>query len=118
MVTASSLLDSSGTRVTDEAIREIVERIVRVCRPDRVILFGSAAVGTMTRDSDIDLVVLESDVTDARKEALRIRHALADLPSPFDVTVMTSERFDETRGVIGGIAWPAARYGKVVYQAA
>ena len=104
--------------MTDQAIREIVERIVRVCRPDRVILLGSAAVGTMTRDSDIDLVVLEPDVRDARQEALRIRRALSDLPSPFDVMVMKSERFEETRGVIGGIAWPADQHGKVIYQAA
>jgi hypothetical protein len=31
---------------------------------------------------------------------------------------MKSERFEETRDVIGGIAWPAARYGKVIYEAA
>jgi len=83
-----------------------------------VILFGSAATGTMTRDSDIDLLVLEEDVQDGREEALRIREALSDLPSAFDVIVMRTERFEETRNVIGGIAWPAAHHGKVIYEAA
>ena len=107
-----------GGSVSDDTIREIVRRILAVSRPDRVILFGSAATGQMTPDSDIDLLVLDREVADLRAEALRIRMALAGLPFPFDVIVMTRDRFEETRGVIGGIAWPAARYGKVIYEAA
>jgi hypothetical protein len=37
---------------------------------------------------------------------------------PFDVIVMSVERFEESKGVIGGIAYPANKYGKVVYEAA
>lgn len=114
----SSLRDPSGKRLSDDAIRAIVERILRVARPERVILFGSAATDEMTQDSDIDLLVVEKSVPDVRKEAVRIRAALAGLPSAFDVIVMTSERFEETRGVIGGIAWPASRYGRVIHEAA
>jgi|SRR5918992_3053105 predicted nucleotidyltransferase len=104
--------------VSDESIREIVRRILAVSRPDCVILFGSAASGQMTPDSDIDLLVLDREGVDAREEALRIRRALSGLPFPFDVIVMSRERFEETRGVIGGIAWPAAHYGRVIYEAA
>jgi len=32
--------------------------------------------------------------------------------------VMRSERFEETRNIIGGIAYPANKYGKVIYEAA
>ena len=104
--------------VSDATIGEVVRRILGVCRPDRVILFGSAATGQMTPDSDIDLLVLDRDVVDAREEALSIRSALAGLPFPFDVIVMSRDRFEETRDVVGGIAWPATRYGKVIYEAA
>ncbi len=107
----------TGT-ISEETLREIVHRILTVCQPDRIILFGSAANGQMTRDSDIDLLVLEAEVADGREEVLRIRNALAGLPFPFDVLVMRRDRFEESRNVIGGIAWPAARYGKVVYEAA
>jgi hypothetical protein len=41
---------------------EIVRRIVEVAHPDRIILFGSAAHGTMGPDSDLDLPVIESGV--------------------------------------------------------
>ncbi len=102
----------------DAAIEEIVRRIRAVSRPDRIILFGSAATGRMSRDSDVDLLVLEREVEDARRDIIRIREALTGLPFPFDVVVMSKDRFEETRNVIGGIAWPAARYGRVIYEAA
>jgi len=113
-----NLLDSTGRNLRDDAVAEIVRRIVEVANPKRVILFGSAARGEMTADSDVDLLVLEDVVTDPRGEAGRIRAALADLPSPFDIVVMSSLRFEETRQVVGGIAWPAARYGRVIHEAA
>lgn len=108
----------AGPTVSEEVVAEIVRRILGVCHPDRVILFGSAAAGRMSWDSDIDLLVLEANVKDTRAEALRVRRALTGLPFPFDVIVMSRDRFDETRNVIGGIAWPAARYGKVIYEGA
>ncbi len=44
----------------DETLtQEMVRRILADATPDRVILFGSAATGQMTRDRDIDLLVVE-----------------------------------------------------------
>ena len=99
-------------------IQEIVGRILAVSHPDRIILFGSVATGRATRDSDVDLLVLQSDVADPRKESLTIRAALAGMNRAFDVLVMRTERFEETKDVIGGIAYPANKYGKVLYEAA
>jgi hypothetical protein len=31
---------------------------------------------------------------------------------------MAPERFEETKYVIGGLAYPANKYGKVIYEAA
>ena len=31
---------------------------------------------------------------------------------------MATERFDESTHVIGGLAYPANKYGKVIYEAA
>jgi predicted nucleotidyltransferase len=96
-------------------VAEIVRRIRGVARPDRVILFGSAAAGQMTRDSDIDLLVLEARPGDPRRESVRLGDALRGLGHPFDVIVMATERFEESKSVIGGLAYPAHRYGKVIY---
>ncbi len=110
--------ESSAGKLSDATVAEIVERVLDACQPERMILFGSAATGRMTRDSDIDILVVLNEVVDARQEATCVRTALAGLPFPFDIIVMSRDRFKETRDVIGGIAWPAARYGRVIYEAA
>lgn len=99
-------------------IREIVDRLTRIAKLDRIILFGSGATGDMTPDSDIDLLVLRADVRDPRDESRRLREALTGLAVSFDVIVMSTDRFEETKRVIGGIAYPANRYGRVIYEAA
>jgi uncharacterized protein len=45
--------------VNETLTREIVRRILTVAEPDSIILFGSAATGQMTSESDIDLLVVE-----------------------------------------------------------
>jgi predicted nucleotidyltransferase len=103
----------------DEAfLNEVVRRVLTVARPDRIILFGSAAAGQMTKDSDIDLLVVEPEPANPRDRSVRIRRALGDVPYPVDVIVMSSERFEETKNIIGGIAYPAQKYGRVLYEAA
>jgi len=85
---------------------------------ERIIIFGSAASGNMTRDSDIDLLVLQAAAGDPRRESVRVRRALTGLGYPFDIIIMTTARFEESKGVIGGLAYPAHKYGKVIYEAA
>jgi uncharacterized protein len=53
-----------------------------------------------------------------RTESVRIRRALGDIGYPVDVIVMATGRFEETKRVIGGIAYPAHKYGQVLYEAA
>jgi predicted nucleotidyltransferase len=104
--------------IDDRLTHEIVQRILRVANPDRIILFGSAATGHMTRDSDIDLLVVERAPSDARQERERIAESLDDLGLPVDVFVMATERFEESKDLFGGLAYPAHRYGRVIYAAA
>jgi len=104
--------------IDDKMIKEIVERILAVTQPDRVILFGSAATGQMSRDSDIDLLVVEANPGNPRKESVRIDSSLSDLGYPFDVIVISTDWFEASKNVIGGIAYPAHKYGRVIYDTA
>jgi predicted nucleotidyltransferase len=45
--------------VEETLLDEVVRRVLTVARPDRIILFGSAATGQMTEDSGLDLLVVE-----------------------------------------------------------
>ena len=104
--------------VDETLLNEVVRRVLTVARPDRIILFGSAATGQMTEDSDLDLLVVEPEPANTRDRSIRIRRALGDVHYPVDVIVMSSERFEETKNIVGGIAYPARKYGRVLYEAA
>ena len=104
--------------VDETLLNEVVRRVLTVARPDRIILFGSAATGQMTHDSDIDLLVVEPEPANARDRSVKIRRALGDVQYPVDIIVMSRERFEETKDIIGGLAYPAHKYGRVLYEAA
>jgi len=104
--------------VEEGLIREIVRRVLSAAKPKRIILFGSAATGTMTRDSDIDLLVLEDQPDNRIQESVRIRRAIGFIAYPVDIIVMRTERFEEMKNIVGGIAFPADKYGRVIYEAA
>ncbi|MEK7408635.1 MAG: nucleotidyltransferase domain-containing protein [Acidobacteriota bacterium] len=104
--------------IDEKLIREIVRRLLGVTQPDRIILFGSAALGAMTRDSDIDLLVVAPAPSNTIEERVKLLRALRGLGFPFDVFIIATERFEETKDIFGGIAFPAHKYGRVIYESA
>lgn len=86
-------------------------------RVKKILLFGSRATGTESADSDIDvLVICEGE---PRKFAV-IADLSELLPWPrdysVDILVMGERHFERTKDVIGGIAYPAHKHGKVLYD--
>ena len=104
--------------IDESLIREIVRRLLDVTKPDRIILFGSAAAGRMTEDSDIDLLVVAPSSSNTIEERVKLLRSLRGLGIPFDVFIIATERFEESKDIFGGIAYPAHKYGRVIYEAA
>ena len=84
--------------IDDSLVREIVRRVLGVTKPDRIILFGSAVAGAMSRDSDIDLLVVEPEARNTLEERVLIGNSLRGLGFPFDVFIIAPERFEEAKG--------------------
>lgn len=105
--------------VSQSAIEEIVRRIAERFAPERIILFGSHARGDADEDSDIDLLVLFSEVDSPRDRAAELYASLIGCSSlPKDIVVSTTARFERYRNVVNTVYWPAAREGKVLYERA
>ena len=103
----------------DEALlSEVVRRVLSVAQPDKIILFGSAATGQMTKDSDIDLLIVERSPKNRHEGIVAIADVIGDVNFPVDVKIIASERFEATKNIIGGIAYPAHKYGRILYEAA
>ena len=103
--------------MTDPSVlQEIVRRIVQVALPERIILFGSAARGEGGPDSDIDLLIVKSNVH-RRRLAMDLYEALSDLGQPVDLIVATPEDLARYGHSPALVLEPALREGKVIYAA-
>jgi predicted nucleotidyltransferase len=97
------------------AIERLVRRIVEVARPDRIVLFGSAARGEMGPDSDLDVLVVKSGVEHRRRLAQDIYMNLSCVGVGVDVVVLTPEDIEAQRDSVGSIVGPALDEGRVIY---
>ena len=103
--------------VPGTVLDEVIERIVEVARPERIILFGSAARGEMGPHSDIDLLVVKDGVH-RRDLAGRIYERLVGVGIAVDVIVVTPEDIDRYADSHGLVVKPALQEGSVAYEAA
>lgn len=91
-----------------------IEEIARSVAPERIVLFGSYARGTATRDSDVDLLVLFDRPIDSREMRVAIRQLLRAVSFPKDILVARTDELE--RAPVGSIVADAAREGVVVYE--
>jgi predicted nucleotidyltransferase len=109
-----TLVESAETQIATA-----VEAIVNQFDPLQILLFGSHARGTATRHSDIDLLVVMSDLSklhDKRRTAVAMRRVLRDIPIAKDIVVTTPDEIARRSKVIGCVIRSAIREGKLLYD--
>jgi len=92
--------------------------VVDYFKPKRVILFGSRGRGEATRDSDIDLLVVDDDDTPREKLTWKAGYEAHRSTRAADVFPMRAEDFERDRGVVNTLAAEADADGIVVYGSA
>jgi predicted nucleotidyltransferase len=102
--------------ITDELLRDIAERIVDALAPEQVILFGSYAEERATADSDLDLLVVTERSLSREEQLTQVQDLFRDMLLPVQVITISQQTFEETRDVVGGIAYPASKYGRIIYE--
>ena len=75
--------------VTEEALAEMVRRIVTALHPEKIMLFGSYAYGTPSCDSDVDLLVVMRTYARPADRYLAVSRLLRPRPFPLDILVKT-----------------------------
>ena len=106
-----------GSILDPRTLDEIVRRVVEVAQPERIVLFGSAARGEMTRHSDVDLLIVR-DGEDALDMMFRIYRRLRGVGVPVDALVVSPADVARYRDSHALIIKPALREGRTIYESA
>ena len=100
----------------DTDVQALVDRIVALAAPDLIYAFGSRARGDHQPDSDLDLLIVVPDpVDDRRHRQNELRHVLVGHRPIVEPWIMGRLEFEETKDIVGGLAYPATHDGYRIY---
>lgn len=103
--------------VSKMKLNEIISRIVEVAKPDKIILFGSAARGEMGPNSDVDLLVVKGGDFHRGRLTEEIYMNLFGIGQAVDIIVVTPEDIERYKNSFAVVIYPALKEGKIVYAA-
>ena len=119
--TASGARRGAGQQFDTDILDDIVRRVVSACRPEKIVIFGSAARGETGPGSDVDLLVIK-DYHKHWRERKRVYDSiyreLYGVPVAIDVVVATPDDVERYRNSHPLVFKPALRDGRTVYDAA
>jgi predicted nucleotidyltransferase len=104
-------------KLEPEVLRDIVRRIVAVARPEKIILFGSAAREEMGPHSDVDLLIIKGGSYHRGHLMEAVYSRLHGARAAVDIIFATPDEIDRYRDAHCLVIAPALREGKVVYAA-
>ena len=77
------------------AIDDITAQLIEKYKPEKVILFGSAARGDSTPDSDVDLLIIKRDTPPYGADRIMEVSSLIERDVPVDFLVYRPEEFEK-----------------------
>ncbi|MCD6555368.1 MAG: nucleotidyltransferase domain-containing protein [Anaerolineae bacterium] len=103
-------------RIPPDLLKEIVDRLVRELKPERIYLFGSQAYGQPDAGSDIDLFIIvpTSDLPRHRRAAQALGH-LFGLACPIDVIIYTRDEVEKWANVKNSLPHKVLTRGRLLY---
>lgn len=106
--------------ISEDELAEIVRVIVEAIDPEQIILFGSRARGDFRKDSDLDLLIVDSQPFDStrsrRKEITRIGDLLDVVPLAIDILLHSRDEVEYWRDSLNNVIARALREGRVLYE--
>src|SRR3989338_7844404 len=82
--------------VFEKEIKAITEQIVKKYKPEKIILYGSAARGDFKKDSDIDMLIIKKSHKSRPERATYVYRLIwgLDRTLPFEPLVFTPQELE------------------------
>ncbi len=102
--------------LSNDTITFIKSRLLENFNLNKIILFGSQARNEADNRSDVDLLVLTSEIINRRKLMLEIDRKLKGLGYARDIVILKDEEYERDKFIPGTIASYAYLEGKILYE--
>lgn len=102
--------------LTVPEIDSLIQRIVGVCNPEKIILFGSHAKGTATLTSDLDLLIVKETILPMKRRADDLASIVSGSLIPIDIHVYTPEEVEEFGKEPYTFVHSVLKTGRVLYE--
>ena len=99
----------------DREIEHITVQIIEKYKPERIILFGSAARGDAGPDSDADFLIVKKDTPHYGADRIRQLSRMIDRNIPVDFLVYRPEELDKRIELGDPFIQAILAEGKVLY---
>jgi HEPN domain-containing protein/predicted nucleotidyltransferase len=99
-----------------DSIEDVVDRLIEVYQPERIILFGSHATGEARKDSDFDLLIVKETRKPPIERRMEVERFLADREIPLDIFVYTPQEVRFLFSMGSPLIEEIASKGKVLYM--
>ena len=96
-------------------IDKIINSILQVVIPDKIILFGSQARGEARSDSDYDILVIKKDIEDELVLERALYRNMISVGVGVDIIVKTPEGVERAKDRFISVVKEALQEGIVIY---
>jgi predicted nucleotidyltransferase len=102
--------------INQEKISNIVNKIATGYNPEKIILFGSYAIGNPDENSDLDLLIIKDSDLPRPQRTVEIRKMLYGSMVPIDLLVYTNKEIEESKNKTYGFIHEILKTGKTLYE--
>lgn len=107
-----------ATVLGDQALAEIIRRLIEAYQPERIYLFGSRARGDTGMDSDYDLMVVVPDSAPPERQRGRLAYeVLRGTGTAADVLVWRRKAFESRLHLRASLPYTVTSEGRLLYAA-
>lgn len=95
MFQLATKMKPSGFPPVAETLPKATRKIVSALRPEKIILFGSYAIGNPTPDSDVDLLIIMEIHSNYKETYRMVSSLLYPRQFPVDIIIKTPKEVEE-----------------------
>ena len=101
----------------DAEIESITEQLIRLYKPEKIILFGSLASGEIHAGSDIDLFIIKQNVPEIGVNRVRQLEALIEYKLATDFIIYRPDEVERSLQMRDPFVEHILQAGKILYSA-